>query len=256
MANIIGYITAALLAATAFLAIKNKGAIAEYSKESREGARDIIDQKRVLEEKRTVLVQHESESDVAAAEIATLKQEVEDAEASLSELDEKIAATEEAEAEKEKEVEKADEFIAKAEEVEFLLKDLKTQQRELAESQDKIATLEAKLASAEASRQAGVARVEAVARKNKGNTSSGLSTSIRNTVPSWGFVILNGGDTAGVVSGSTLQVVRSGEVIAKLLVRTVELGTASADIIPGTQKRGVTLRNGDRVVSSSPGKGA
>ena len=42
-------------------------------------------------------------------------------------------------------------------------------------------------------------------------------------------MILAGGDNEGVVPGSILDVVRAGEVIAKLRVTAVEAGRSAAD---------------------------
>ncbi len=44
-------------------------------------------------------------------------------------------------------------------------------------------------------------------------------------------MILAGGDNEGVVPGSILDVVRAGEVIAKLRVTAVEAGRSAADIV-------------------------
>ena len=58
-----------------------------------------------------------------------------------------------------------------------------------------------------------------------------LKTSISAIYSGWGFVILAGGDNEGVVPGSMLNVMRAGEVIAKLRVTAVEAGRSAADIV-------------------------
>ena len=75
-----------------------------------------------------------------------------------------------------------------------------------------------------------------------------LNTRIRSIYPTWGFVTLAAGNDAGVVANSTLDVVRDGATIAKLLVTAVETSTASASIIPDSVSQDVTLMVGDRVV--------
>lgn len=78
-----------------------------------------------------------------------------------------------------------------------------------------------------------------------------LSTRIRSIYPTWGFVTLGTGNLGGVVSNSTLDVVRDGNVIAKLLVTAVERNTASASIIPDSVAKDTTLMVGDKVVPSA-----
>ncbi len=75
-----------------------------------------------------------------------------------------------------------------------------------------------------------------------------LKTQIRAIYPTWGFVTLGAGNTGGVVPSSTLDVVRDGTTIAKLLVTAVERNSASASIIPDSISKDVTLMIGDRVI--------
>lgn len=75
-----------------------------------------------------------------------------------------------------------------------------------------------------------------------------LKTQIRAIYPTWGFVTLGTGNTGGVVPNSTLDVVRDGSTIAKLLVTAVEKNSASASIIPDSISKDVTLMVGDRVI--------
>ena len=77
---------------------------------------------------------------------------------------------------------------------------------------------------------------------------SSLKTRIRSIYPNWGFVTLASGNNAGVVTNSTLSVVRGGEAIAKLLVTAVESGSASASIVPDSLAPDVTLMVGDQVI--------
>ncbi len=75
-----------------------------------------------------------------------------------------------------------------------------------------------------------------------------LNTRIRSIYPTWGFVTLATGNAGGVVTNSTLDVVRDGSTIAKLLVTSVERNSASASIIPDSIAPDVTLMVGDRVI--------
>ena len=66
----------------------------------------------------------------------------------------------------------------------------------------------------------------------------------------WGFVTLSSGNNAGVVQDSMLDVVRGGEVIAKLFVTAVESSSAAADLIPDSLAEDTVLMAGDKVVPS------
>jgi uncharacterized protein YxeA len=78
-----------------------------------------------------------------------------------------------------------------------------------------------------------------------------LNTRIRTIYPSWGFVTLAAGNNSGIVTNSTLNVVRGNEVVAKLLVTAVESTTASASIVPDSIPEDTVLMVGDRVVAAA-----
>jgi hypothetical protein len=79
-----------------------------------------------------------------------------------------------------------------------------------------------------------------------------LNTRISSIFDTYGFVTLPVGNNAGVVGGSSLDVVRDGEVIAKLLVKTVEAGTAAAEVIPDTLRAETVLMVGDEIRATAP----
>jgi hypothetical protein len=81
------------------------------------------------------------------------------------------------------------------------------------------------------------------------------STRITAIFGNWGFVTLGAGNTAGVVSGSRLNVVRGGEPVAQLQVRSVEAGRASADIVPDSLAEDTVLMVGDKVVPATENDG-
>ncbi|PQJ28921.1 hypothetical protein [Rubritalea profundi] len=107
---------------------------------------------------------------------------------------------------------------------------------DLKESSDKIIAL--------AARKRVVAECQAA-----GKSLPSLSTSVQSVYRNWGFVTLSGGNAQGVVSSSILDVLRNGEVVAKLKVTAVEQNRAAADIIPGALPVTISLRSGDRVVA-------
>ena len=84
----------------------------------------------------------------------------------------------------------------------------------------------------------------------RGESLPSLKTKIRHIYPNWGFVTLANGYQSGVTGGSSLDIVRDGAVIGKLMVTTVERSSASASIVPDSLAPDVTLRVGDEIVAS------
>lgn len=84
----------------------------------------------------------------------------------------------------------------------------------------------------------------------RGESLPTLKTKIRHIYPNWGFVTLANGYQSGVTGGSSLDILRDGEVIGKLMVSTVERSSASASIVPDSMAADITLRVGDQVVAS------
>ena len=97
---------------------------------------------------------------------------------------------------------------------------------------------------------------EHIESRSGGRSVSGMETSIRAVYNNWGFVTLNDGDKNGVVMNSTLDVVRKGNTVAKLLVTIVEQDSASANIIPGSVAPDTVLMIGDKVVPAKTGVAA
>lgn len=109
---------------------------------------------------------------------------------------------------------------------------------------------------AEKNRTAGViaSYEEENAWRNANLSNPKLDTRISAIYESYGFVTLPVGNTAGVVGGSSLDVVRDGEVIAKLLVKTVEASTAAAEVIPGSLRADTVLMVGDNIRATAASK--
>lgn len=84
----------------------------------------------------------------------------------------------------------------------------------------------------------------------RGESLPTMKTRIRHIYPNWGFVTLVNGYQSGVTGGSSLDIIRDGAVIGKLLVSTVERSSASASIVPDSIADDITLRVGDQVVAT------
>lgn len=85
----------------------------------------------------------------------------------------------------------------------------------------------------------------------KKQSSPNLRASVTRVVSDLGFVIISGGDNAGIVRDSILEVQRGGETIGKLEVSGTEPSTAAASIIPDSFQEGMRVRVGDTVVAAS-----
>ncbi len=90
--------------------------------------------------------------------------------------------------------------------------------------------------------------------RNANLSSPKLNTRISSIFDTYGFVTLPVGNNGGVVGGSSLDVVRDGEVIAKLLVKTVEASTAAAEVIPDTLRADTVLMVGDQIRATAASK--
>lgn len=252
MANILGIFTAVILAVAAFVAVKNNASFEEeIANKKVEQASLATSQKRLeasqaLNAKLPVDIAGVEENIAAKTEEGVkLKEENDAQQAAIEDKTAKIAANK-------VQLDATREKLASAGNIQGLAADMKTKGVEIKELEQKIASNEAELANLTAANTA--AQADATKRRtdletmSKGVSLPSLRTRIRNIYPTWGFVTLTDGDNAGVITNSTLDVVRDGEVIARLLVTAVERGSASASIIPDSIVQDVTLMVGDRVV--------
>jgi len=251
MANILGIFTAVILAVAAFVAVKNNARLEEE-----------ISNKKVelqsLDMSKERLVAAQVENNRLPEEISTLEEDivVKTAEGvELKEANEALQAALESKtatiAENKAKLDSAREKIAGIGDIEGLATKMKTMGVELQELDQAIVSTEASLANLTATEAAATSRKDDLETLIKGVSLQSLKTRIRNIYPSWGFVTLTDGNSAGVIANLTLDVVRDGGVIAKLLVTAVERGSASASIIPDSIGENATLMVGDQVVVGS-----
>ena len=255
MANILGIFTALLLGVAAFVAMKNKdrfeAEIVERDAQQKNLERNQTtlgglqaDNKRLPEERAVIDEQAATKNE----EKDTLETANEDLKGSISAKNSKIESND-------AELNSTREKVAKVGDIEQLADKMRAMGSEREELAQSITSQEATLANLTASNIA--TQADAKQRKEKldiltnGRSLPSLKTSIRRIYSTWGFVLLADGDNAGVNANSTLNVVRGGEVIAKLLVTAVESRAASASIIPDSIAEGVTLQTGDRVEAST-----
>ena len=253
MSKVLGIIAAVLLAVTAFVAYKNKAA---YQAEIDANAKSeklaastteklIAEQQRVIDageeeaQKKELAETMQTELEEFDAQVVVARAKVEELKAEHGKSEAQGAAAEEAL----KDLPDPDELIP---ELKQNRDALTAATSEIAEKGAILANLVQRSKTAEAN--VGAKR-EAINLYNTGKSFATLNTSIRTVYRQWGFVILSAGDAEGVVSGSILDVVRGGEIVAKLKVTAVEAGRSSADIVLGSVAEGVSLHAGDTVVS-------
>jgi len=252
MANIFGISTAVVLLLSAYVALKNKTAYEEEIKKSEVATHNLAEKKSELSDTEEELKKLPDDLSSVEAEATELSQQ----EATLRKANEELkaekdakAATLESNKAKLTAIREQSGQVADVKELASQLKiadqELETLTQDLADAEAKLANLTAQSSQAQAS--ANAVKVE-LDRQANNESASTLNTRVRSYYPTWGFVTLAGGNNVGVVAKSTLDVVRDGQTIAKLLVTTVESSSASASVIPDTLAADATIQAGDRVV--------
>ena len=252
MANVFGILTAIVLALSAFVAFKNHAAyekdLTETDTRKAELAKNEIrlaDDKKVLAELPVQIDGVDAEVDKLTGEETSQKKVNDGLTAQIEEKTKKIAADKE-------QLDGIREKTAKIGNINELAAKMKQTSADIEELKQSITANEAKKANLLA--QIAATDSQVANTKGKFDDFAGgrslptVNTRIRSIYPNWGFVTLAAGNNAGVVTSSTLNVVRNDEVIAKLLVTAVESSTASASIVPDSMAADATLMVGDRVV--------
>lgn len=251
MANVFAILSAIALAAACFLALKNKDA---YAKEIEARQKSEQTNDRLTKELQAVTDKYDqtyAERTATEKENAGLREnETKEIAKNTALESDKTAKTTESESlgkkiadieEQLKEFGSIDELVAKLQGLKTNLEGLTL---DIASGEAKVADL-----TSEKTRTEGVIAKYGEKNENFAKKKSYFtSTRISAIYPAYGFVTLPVGNTAGVISGSTLEVQRDGATIAKLRVSSVEAGRAAAEIIPDSVGQDVTLMVGDKVV--------
>jgi len=252
MAKVFGILTAIVLALSAFIAFKNK---AQYETQ----ALDVQARKESLTASQTRLKAIEAELAASPAERAGVEAEVEKLTAEEAvekktndEINAKIDAATAKIASNKEQLAGIREKTSKIGDLKESASKLRADNAELEELDRSIAASEAKLANLTSEKSSSEAQVNEAKGKfesfSSGQSLPSLKTRIRSIYPNWGFVTLASGNNAGVIANSTLNVVRDGNTVAKLLVTAVESNSSSASIVPDSMAQDATLMVGDRVV--------
>jgi hypothetical protein len=252
MQTTLGILTALVLAVSAFLGYSNWGAYKEKiaDRQKEESTRDNTLRpklKSTLEERDETKAQKEEQMELAKAK----GEEVEAQQAKLDALKKDIAAKEAQVSEQKLALDALKEQLKEMGDLKELAGKMKRMNDELVELQSNIDVSISKLNNMIAEKTRTAAIVESFEEENdwrNANVSNPkLATRISSIFDTYGFVTLPVGNNAGVVGGSTLEVVRDSSVVATLLVKTVEAGTAAAEIVPGSVQADTVLMVGDEI---------
>lgn len=253
MPKIIGIIAAVVLAIAAFVAWKNQGA---YKKELENLQAEQFEKKTTTEELKTEQKRLQDAEDAKnnyATKLVETGKKLAGAINELDELNKEVEELKTTHAAKEEQIENAKKVLAGLPSADDLIPKLKRLKAQLVEAEAGIADEKVRLAELTRKENDGKAKIASLEQintyHNQQESFASLNTSISAVYRGWGFVILAAGDNEGVVSGSTLDVMRNGEVIGKLKVTAVEQGRAAADIIIDSLNHGIELQAGDAVVA-------
>lgn len=90
--------------------------------------------------------------------------------------------------------------------------------------------------------------VEAPKTRRAATRAPGVRGTVLAVNQAYNFVVLNLGGRQGLEPNSEMLVLRSGTVIGKIRVSSVEPATAIGDIVSGSLARGVQVQPGDIVI--------
>lgn len=262
MANIFGILTAIVLALTAFVAYKNKAAYERTISETATQKDNLSKSKTRLKTAKENLKATQDNLAETEAEIAKLTEDSATQTKANDDLKLQIDAKTAKVASNKQQLDEIREKTAKIGDIKDLAAKMRETRAEHEAVTQSVAETEAQLANLTSENTQAESQVNAIRGKldlmSSGQSLPTLNTRIRSIYPTWGFVTLAAGNNSGVVTNSTLNVMRDGNTIAQLLVTAVERSSASASIIPDSVSQDVTLMVGDRVVAApktvKPGK--
>jgi len=259
MQTTLGILTALVLAVSAFLGYKNMEKYKEQieTRQAEESKRDNVLRpklKKTLDERDLTKKQKEEQQKAAEEKSA----EVVAQQKKLDDLKKEIAEKEDQVREQKASIDALADQLKELGDVKELASKMRRMSDELVQLQTDIDQTTTKLNNliSEKNRTAAIitAYEEENAWRNANLSNPKLSTRISAIYDTYGFVTLPVGNNGGVVGGSSLDVVRDGEVVAKLLVKTVEASTAAAEIIPDSLRPDTVLMVGDQIRSSAAKK--
>lgn len=252
MANVFGILTAIVLAVSAFVAYQNKNAYQREITATAERKDELTKSNARLKTAQDSFDATFAQRTEVDAENVKLAETEIDQTKTNSTLETQVKEKTTKVAENKEKLDGIRDKTQKIGDIKELASKMRATSAELEDLAQSIGSTEAKLANLTAENTQSEGQAALMKKKfdtiSSGQSLPSLNTRIRSIYPTWGFVTLATGNSGGVVTNSTLDVVRDGTVIAKLLVTAVERNSASASIIPDSVAQDVTLMIGDRVV--------
>lgn len=251
MSTTFGILTAVLLLITAFAAYKNKQAYENEISHRQEREQELERNRETLRKTIDTLKATTGELRDTEAEVATL---TEDESKKKKENDDLRSSIETVKAETDSNQSKLEAIKAKLAaigDISTLVPEVKAVIAASNEAQAQIEADTAKLANltAENNRiESYIDKIRTEDNLRSKKQSYFTNSRIQAIYPDWGFVTIAAGSSAGVVAGSTLEVVRDGQTVATLLVTAIENNTSQASIVPDSLVEGTVLMTGDKVV--------
>lgn len=255
MDKLFGWLALVVLLFSGWVAHKNKQAYQEQA-DSRKKAESTFTNKLATKERREkTLAKLESSIEDATTQVASANQKLAEAQESLAALQESVGAKQKERDPLAMKLKEVKDYLAKLPEPDEVVPQIKKLKLQIIGLEEEVEIAESKLANVlqqGADSEEKIEKFEMVAKNRSAlRSQSFLSTRLAAVYQEWGFVTLGAGDLQGVVPGSTLDVLRNGEIIAKLAVTAVELNSAAADIIRSSIDQGVVLQAGDQVRAES-----
>lgn len=256
MVKILSTISLILLIAGGFITLKNKVRLVKEIADLEKATKEFESNQGMLTELLGVPKKLKNEIADTTNAIEEKTSAEKDIKKSISDFKEDIKSKTEELAERQDQLKSLKQLIAKAGGIDEMGGIIESIKKQMEETSDAISSKEAKLSQIQAENRKVTASIEERKKQfefySSGSSLPGLKTSVRDIYDNWGFVTLNAGNSSGVISNSTLDVVRDGQVVAKLLVKTVEEKSASAAVIPDSISQGLNLEVGDLVVATTP----
>lgn len=253
MANVFAILSALALAAAAFFAVKNKESYNNQIQSRQTAEKNLARSQDRLETTTNKFNATEADRKSTQEEVVELKGKETAQQKKLQTMQSDVedkTATSEANAKKIADIQEKLKETGEIEEIAGVLKRTSEEIEALSQEIASNKAMFADLSSERVGTEQTIAGYRDRSQSFADRRSYFSSTSIGAIFPAYGFVTLPVGASGGVVPGSDLNVVRDGAVVAKLRVRSVELGRAAAEIVPDSLAADTTLMVGDRVEPS------
>ena len=253
MSKIIGIIAAAVLVIAAFVAFKNQQAYGKEIDNFRSAQAEKKDTIQRLEDQQKRFKEAEEGKAALTLNLVERGKKLATAIRDYDDLKKEVSSLKESHSIKEEQIATAGDILKGLPEPDDLIPKLKRLRNQLMEAEEGTANEVDRVKKLTQQDQDAKQKIQSLSQVidgySMGRSLMSLKTSISAIYSGWGFVILAGGDNEGVVPGSMLNVVRAGEVIAKLRVTAVEAGRSAADIVVDSMSTDTKLRAGDEVVA-------